>query len=236
MNPELSIIVLCYRSEHRIIPFIEEIKTVAQNLTSSFEIVLVANYIENSNDKTADIVKQIAKTDSVYKTICKPKEGMMGWDMREGLSMAKGDYLCVIDGDGQFPTSTISKCFNTLKEKKCALVKTYRVHRKDGFYRRFISTIYNWIFAFLFSNLKSKDVNSKPKIFTRAAYQKMNLSSDDWFIDAEIMIAVNKHNMSFYEIETAFLELKGRTSFVKFSAIFEFIKNLIRFKIKDLKS
>ncbi len=234
--PELSIIILCYRSEYQIIPFVAKVKKIAEKITHSFEIVLVANYMENSGDKTAEIVQKIAKKDPVYKTICKSKQGMMGWDMKEGLRIATGKYLCVIDGDGQFPIENITQCFTQIKTGKYGLVKTYRIKREDGFYRKFISKVYNFIFSLLFPSLKAKDINSKPKIFTREIYQQMNLTSDDWFIDAEIMLAINKLNIPFYEFKTDFYALQGRSSFVKFSAIVEFVRNLIQFKWKDIKS
>ncbi len=234
--PELSIVILCYRSEHHIISFVEKVKKHAENLTQNFEIVLVANYIENSIDKTADIVKEIAKNNKNFITVCKPKKGMMGWDMKEGLSVTTGKYICVIDGDGQFPINNISKCFNIITTGKYDLVKTYRTNRGDGFYRKFISKVYNLFFSLLFPSLNSKDINSKPKIFSREIYNKMNLTSDDWFIDAEIMIEIKKLNATFFEFSTEFKSLKERKSFVKFSAIFEFIRNLFLFKIKEFKS
>tara|TARA_R110002124_G_scaffold82647_2_gene216668 strand:+ start:1121 stop:1837 length:717 start_codon:yes stop_codon:yes gene_type:complete len=235
-NPELSVVVLCYRSEYSIIPFIEKVKETVEKLTDNFEIILVANFIENSNDKTATIVQEIANKDAVYKPICKPKEGMMGWDMKEGLAICRGNYLCVIDGDGQFPIENITKCYNEIKKGTYDLVKTYRIKREDGFYRKSISKIYNFIFSILFSSIDSKDINSKPKIFTRKAYNQMNLTSDDWFIDAEIMLEVKRLGISFYEFPTEFLSLNDRQSFVKFSAILEFVKNLFLFKFKDFKS
>lgn len=234
-NIELSVIVLCYRSEYKIIPFVQKVKKIVSKLTNSYEIVLVANYIKSSGDKTSEIVTKIASVDPVFKTICKPKEGMMGWDMKEGLSIASGDFLCVIDGDGQFPIENISQCYHYIKSGKYGLVKTYRIEREDGFYRKFISKVYNFTFSLLFPSLKSKDINSKPKIFTRAVYEQMKLTSDDWFIDAEIMIEINKLDIPFFEFQTDFYALEGRTSFVKFSAIIEFIRNLVIFKFKNFK-
>ena len=231
-HPQLSIIILCYRSEEQIIAFAQQVKELGQSFGDSFEIVLVANYMEGSDDRTKEIVEQIAKEDATFKTVCKPKEGMMGWDMREGFSHADGKYMCVIDGDGQFPVDSIRLCYETIKKGTYGLVKTYRKKREDGFYRRVISSIYNVVFSILFPKVKSKDVNSKPKILTREAYERMNLTSDGWFIDAEIMINVNNLEIEYCEFPVDFLELKGRKSFVKFSAMLEFIQNLFTFWFK----
>lgn len=232
-HPELSIIILCYRSEDSIILFAQKVKELAAKLTENYEIILVGNYIEGSDDRTKEIVEQIAREDSVFKSVCKPKKGMMGWDMKEGLAIAGGKYMCVIDGDGQFPIESITQCYNTIKTGSYGLVKTYRKKRKDGFYRKLISFIYNFLFSILFPDLKSKDVNSKPKIFTREVYQQMNLTSDDWFIDAEIMINLNRLGIEFFELPTDFYKLQGRSSFVKFSAIIEFMRNLFVFRFKS---
>ena len=85
----------------------------------------------------------------------------------------------------------------------------------------------------MFPNIKCKDANSKPKILTREAYKKLNLTSNDWFIDAEIMINVRRYKMKFEEFPIHFYNITTRTSFVKFGAIFEFLKNLLIFRIKE---
>jgi glycosyltransferase involved in cell wall biosynthesis len=230
---ELSIVILCYRSEDSIIPFAQRTKEHAATLCKDFEIVLVGNYWEGSSDRTKEVVENIAAQDPVFRAICEPKEGMMGWDMRKGLENARGKYICVIDGDGQFPIESIAQCYHKIKEGKHGLVKTYREQRGDGIYRKTISGVYNFIFMLLFNNLRSKDVNSKPKILTREAFEQLDLYSDDWFIDAEVMIQMGRNNIPFYEFPVVFKELEGRRSFVKVGAIFEFLKNLISYRLKE---
>lgn len=230
---ELSVIILCYRAEESIIDFANRTSLLASKISDNYEIVLVGNYIEGSNDRTKDVVTKLAAENPRYRAICKPKQGMMGWDMKEGLNFARGQYLCVIDGDGQFPLESIELCFNKIKNSNYQLVKTYRTTRNDGLYRKTISMVYNLLFSILFPGLNSRDVNSKPKIMTRSAYEAMTLNSEDWFIDAEIMLNIRKLKLPFYEFPVEFLELEGRASFVKFKAIFEFIRNLLVYRIKN---
>ncbi len=206
---------------------------MAQSLTDSYQLVLVGNYIENSDDNTKEIVEKIAAQNERVKAVCKPKEGMMGWDMKEGLYNADGEYLCVIDGDDQFPLDSIKLCYDKIKDGSYDLVKTYRSVRNDGFYRKTISRVYNLLFKVLFPGFPIHDVNSKPKIFKRSAFEKLTLESNDWFIDAEIMILARRYKFKIYEFSIEFAELKGRKSFVKIVAILEFIANLIRFRIKE---
>ena len=233
-NIELSIVVLCYRAEEDIIPFVEQLKAILPPLTDKFEIVLVGNYFPDTEDRTKEIVEKLAQENIHIKAIAKPKKGMMGWDMLEGIKVAEGDYICVIDGDGQFPIESIGTCFATIKEQNLDLVKTYRKKRFDGNKRIFVSKIYNLLFHFLFPNFKCKDVNSKPKIIHRKALDRMHLSSTDWFIDAEIMINVRRHKMNFAEFPINFYKIK-RSSFVKIGAIYEFTRNLIISRFREFK-
>lgn len=232
---ELSIVILCYRSEDLIVDFYRKIKDLAGKLTENHEIVLVANYLKGSSDRTKEIAERLAAGDDRIVALCKVKEGMMGWDMRMGLEKARGDYICVIDGDGQFPPESIERCYREIKTGKYDLVKTYRTRRHDGVSRIVVSRIYNLIFSILFPSLKSKDVNSKPKIMTRSAYERMRLTSDDWFIDAEIMINVRRQKMRFFEFPIEFGRLEGRTSFVRLPALLEFFRNLITYRLREFK-
>ena len=63
----------------------------------------------------------------------------------------------------------------------------------------------------------------------------MDLKSDDWFIDAEIMILVRRLKLRFAEIPTQFTELSSRHSFVKPIATIEFILNMILFRLREFR-
>jgi glycosyltransferase involved in cell wall biosynthesis len=228
---ELSVIILCYRSGETVVDFIKKAEDLVKTLTDNYELVLVANYIEGSDDRTRDYVLKIEKENPRCKALCKPKEGMMGWDMRSGMDAANGKYICVMDGDGQFPIESISACFEEIRKGKYDLVKTYRTKRGDGAYRRTISKVYNFIFSIIFPGIGSQDANSKPKILKASAYEQMDLKSDDWFIDAEIMLNVRDKKMTFFELPIEFYELEGRSSFVKPAAIWEFMKNLYEYRV-----
>ena len=88
-------------------------------------------------------------------------------------------------------------------------------------------------FKVLFPGLASRDINSKPKIMTREVYNQMHLSSDGWFVDAEIMILARRMKLNIGELETGFRCLINRLSFVKPSSIFEFLANLIWYRILE---
>lgn len=195
----------------------------------TWDLILVGNYVEGSDDETPDVVRELAMRWPNVTAVVRPKEGMMGWDMRMGLESAQGTYLGVIDGDGQFPVEAVIACLLKAEMEGLDLTKTYRVRRDDGFYRRTISYVYNGFFKLLFG-LQIHDVNSKPKIIRRDKYQILDLKSDDWFVDAEIMIRAREIGLSIGEIPVHFALNETRGSFVKPRAILEFVSNLIRYR------
>ena len=228
-EPHFSLVVLCYRSGQNIIPFVERLQRTLSHCNFSWELVLVGNYIEGSDDETPQVVKKLAESSDKIRTVIRPKQGMMGWDMRMRLDAARGTYIGVIDGDGQFPPESIIACLLKCELEDLDLTKTYRVIRDDGLYRRFISTVYNALFSLLFG-FKVRDINSKPKIIRRDKYELLQLESDHWFADAEIVIRAHVLGLKVGETPVHFSSNDNRGSFVKPKAILEFTSNLLRYR------
>jgi hypothetical protein len=89
------------------------------------------------------------------------------------------------------------------------------------------------LFSVLFPGYPNKDVNAKPKIFSRSFYNKLKLQSDDWFLDAEIMIQARRYHAKLAEIPTVFFEVTGRKSFVRVKHVLEFLKNFLRARVHE---
>ena len=210
-------------------PFVERLQRTLSRCNFSWELVLVGNYIEGSDDETPDVVKKLAEGCVNIRTVIRPKQGMMGWDMRLGLDAARGTFIGVIDGDGQFPPESIIACLLKCELEELDLTKTYRVIRDDGLYRRFVSWVYNILFRILFG-FKVRDINSKPKIIRRDKYELLHLQSDDWFADAEIVIRAQELGLKIGETPVHFTANDARGSFVKPAAVFEFASNLLRYR------
>jgi len=229
----LSVVILAYRSGKTLRQFVDSLISLLDREEPEWELVLVANHFSDDGDRTPEIARQLAKSNIRIKALTKIKKGMMGWDMRSGLEAATGKILAVIDGDGQMPCEDVIRVYRKLIKDRLEFAKTYRISRDDGPYRKIISVIYNTIFKILFPGLISRDINSKPKVMTREVYRQMDLHSDGWFVDAEIMILARRMKLEIGELGTVFNCLTNRSSFVKISSIFEFLANLVRFRIME---
>lgn len=209
------------------------LKQLKSNQIENFEIILVGNYVEGQNDITPTIVKDLAENNEEVNCLALPKKGWLGWDVRKGIEASKGDYIALIDGDGQMPAIDIIRVYEKIQKEDLDLVLTYRKKRGDGLYRFILSNTYNLFTKVLFPGIPFRDMNSKPKIIKRSSLNLLNLSVDNWTIDAEIMLQSWQKKLKINEIATDFHgQPGGRKSFVGKSSIFQFIFFLLRFRIR----
>ena len=233
-TPELSVVMPCYGVGELVPKNASELISVLDGITPNYELIIVANYRDPS-DPTPPAAQTFADTHPQVTCIAKQKEGGYGWDIKEGLNVVQGNYVAYIDGDGQVPFEDVARVYKAIKEKETDIAMTYRTTRGDGPWRKTISRVYNIFFLLLFPGGTVRDINAKPKIFSREAFNQIQPSSDDWFIDAEIIILARRKKLSITEIQTKFNKLEGRQSLINIGSIIEFIMNLIRFRIKEFR-
>lgn len=228
--PDLSAVVLCYREGEGARRVIEPLHDLLSSAGVDFELVLVANYNAGEHDLTPAAVERFAAERDRVRTVAEPKQGAMGWDMQSGFGAARGEHLVTIDGDGQNPVGDVLRVHERLRAGGAEIVKGRRVKRYDGLYRRLLTAAFNLVFQLLFRTGGVRDVNGKPKGMTREAYERMSLTSTDWFIDTEIILEARRLGLRVEEIPVTFSENQDRRSFVGPPAIAEFARNLIAYR------
>ncbi|MCB2189668.1 MAG: glycosyltransferase family 2 protein [Deltaproteobacteria bacterium] len=231
-------VVLCYKAGEAARDFVSQVKGALEETGVPWEIVLVGNYLpgEENLDPTPRVVRELAAADSRVRAVVREKEGMMGWDARSGLAAATGRFIALIDGDQQMPAEDLKRVWDAMRAAGADLGKTHRVLRGDGALRLVNSRVYNLLFRVLFPGFPVKDVNSKPKIFSRTLFEQMDLSADGWFLDAEMIIKARRYRARLVEIPTVFRECCDRKSFVRVAAIFEFLRELLKARLREFSA
>ena len=230
--PELSAIVLGYRAGRSLLRVADPLVAELEACGVAYELVLVANYWPGRDDETPAVADEFARGSDRVRVVARPKEGAMGWDMRTGFEAARGDVLVVLDGDAQNPVSDVVRMYRALRETGADVMKGRRVLRHDGPYRRLVSITYNVLFRLFFRTRGLWDINGKPKALTRAAYEQLDLRSDDWFIDAEIVLKARDLGLKIRELPVEFFENEERASLVRPAAIWEFARNMVRVRLR----
>ena len=225
MAVELSVVVLSYRSEKRAEEVIVPLDDLLRAEGVSYELVVVANYW-SADDLTPLVAWGVARDRSSVHVVSRVKRGGMGWDLRSGLHAATGRFLVFIDGDGQVPVSYALEAYRRLRDTGAAVVKGRRYAREDGSVRSVLSLGFNTLFRLLFRTRGIWDVNGRPKGMTRAASQLLDLQTDDWFTDAELLLKARRLGLPVHEFPVRFLDHPADASSVGAATVWEFVRNM----------
>jgi hypothetical protein len=110
-------------------------------------------------------------------------------------------------------------------------VKVRRRFRQDGLVRKVVSVAYNGMMHLLFPGLRALDLNGHPKLLHRETIEQMELSSDDWFLDAEIMLKARHLRLPVIEMNVPGHAREGGTSNVRVNTVLEFLVNIVRYRL-----
>jgi glycosyltransferase involved in cell wall biosynthesis len=232
MAVEISAVVLGYRAGESLVRVLEPLHTLLAAEGVPFEVVVVANYWPDRDDGTRHVARRFAGTHDRTLVVAEPKEGAMGWDVRSGFAAASGRYLIFIDGDEQNPVDDVLRMYRAMRESGSDVMKGRRRLRHDGAYRRLVSLTFNIAFRALFRTRGLWDINGKPKGLTREAYERLDLRSDDWFLDAEIVLKARASGLRIAELPVEFMRNDERASLIRPQAIWEFAANMLRARMR----
>ena len=126
----ISLIIPCYNEEESLPILYEAICDVRKKETSAdrcFEFIFVN---DGSRDKTAEIIRDLAKNDKSVKYVFFSRNFGKEAAMYAGMQKAKGDYIAILDADMQDPPSLIPQMINDLDSGECDIVAARRVTRK----------------------------------------------------------------------------------------------------------
>jgi glycosyltransferase involved in cell wall biosynthesis len=218
-----SIIIPGLNEAENLKVLIPRLREVFDASGKTYEVLFINNA---STDDTDDVIRGFQKEMPALMLLSEPARGY-GRAVRKGLEAASGAYLGIIRSDNQEKPEDLLRMFLLLEESGVGLYKAIRLHRmNEGLQRVVISFVFNTLFKILF-RLASIDINASPKIVTRKLYESLKLESNDFFIDAEIVIKTEKLGFTVRELGIEYYpRLKGKSS-VRMKHIFEFLRNMM---------
>lgn len=225
-EPDLSIIIPFYNEELCCEQVLQTLTAVLEQDVVVYEILAVDN---GSTDQTGHILDRIAQSSPYIHVVKVARNEGYGWGIISGLNKSRGEYVGYIDGDTQIAPDEVIRVYQSVLANQADVGKGKRIERFDGLRRKIISKIYNVLFYIIFA-CPIHDINAKPKILRRTLYKQLGLKSKDWFIDAELILKAHAAGMRIDEVEIEFLKRQGGVSKVRMTTIWEFIKNLWRYR------
>ncbi|MBX7203455.1 MAG: glycosyltransferase family 2 protein, partial [Bacteroidia bacterium] len=173
-NILLSIIIPIYNEEELIDELHKRLAAAISQVTDSFEILFVD---DGSRDDSLLKLIGINKKDKRFKVVQLSRNFGHQQAYSAGLSVAKGDYVVMMDGDLQDPPELIKEMYTKLVEKDLDIVYAKRLKKKEGFVRKFLMHIFHQIFKKI---LKIEDADNVGNfsIFTREVKDTMLLYNE----------------------------------------------------------
>lgn len=193
-NQSISIVLPAYNEEKNIKLMADKCLEYLSRNFKDYEIVIVD---DGSTDSTGKVIDALAdRHKGIIMAIHHyPNQGY-GATLRTGLTSARNELIFYTDSDNQFDISQITEFMPYVDSYDILL--GFRAPRRDPWFRLWISSGYNFLVSSLFS-LHVKDVNSSFKIFHRDVIRKINITSKEFFVDAEIIAKARCNNFKILE-------------------------------------
>ena len=218
----LSIVLPAHNEEDNIAQAIAEASSIAQELTPAWEIVTVD---DGSTDETAAIVASIAHDNPRIRLIRFPQNKGYGAALRAGFASTRGDLIFYTDSDLQFDVSELRYMLPLLEQAD--VIVGFRVYRYDAVLRCMASWIYNKLVSVLF-RVNVRDVDCSFKLFRRGFFEMVDLETDDFFIDTEIVAKARKWNFRIAEKGVRHYPRRAGESTVRASDVSRTLRTITR--------
>jgi glycosyltransferase involved in cell wall biosynthesis len=215
-----------------ILPFYKQISHVEgiyntycehlDRLKEPWELIFVIN---GPDDGTQARLTELNKRANVK--VERLEKGGWGRAVKHGLAKATGDYLCYTN-TARTDINDLTMILKYALVNDDNVVKATRIIR-EKFTRKLGSTLYNLECRMLF-RVPIWDVNGTPKVLPRKVYDKIEITSEDDLIDAEIIALCVKNRVRIIEIPViATKRLSGKSTTNYMSAL-KMYKGLFRLK------
>lgn len=195
---DISIIVPAYNEEGNIGKLIQKINEIDYLI---YEIIIV-------NDGSTDNTLKEAQAYNCKIIDIKNNKGK-GYAMREGIKYSKGKYIVFIGGDGQDDPNEIKHLYEKAKLGYELVIgsrfivsnqNTNRFSNKavlpvNEFGNKFITYLIN-----IFFEKKITDSQAEFKLFLSSKLKLLNLTSDRFEIETELLIRSFRNNFKIIEI------------------------------------
>lgn len=221
---ELSLVMPCYNEEQCLELTVPPLVRTFEEAGVGLEVILVDN---GSRDRTSVIIDElIARGLPIVKGVVPVNRGQ-GLGVLTGLHLARGRYVGYLCADGQVAPESVLLIYRALlAADDYTLAKARRRFRQDSWVRKIVSIGFNAMMLVIFPGMPSLDVNGSPKIMPAEVLRTMDLTSTDWFVEAEVMLKARHLRLMVLEIDVPGFFRKGGRSHVRWQTVVEFVRNI----------
>jgi len=225
----ITILMPVYNEESLLAQALPLILDFASKNIADYELLIIES---GSQDNSGIICDSFSSININVRVIHEGTRNGFGSALKLGYKEASKNWIWLVTSDIPFPLDAIITAEKYFDDYDC--IFSYRSHDPRGYSRRIQSFIYNSIIK-LVLGLKVKHINSAFKVLNRGAVSGLELLSNRWFIDAELLYWVTKFNFRYIEIPVPIIEREGGVSTVGSLAFIDILKEMFFFLFKKRK-
>ena len=218
--PELSALMPAYNEEDVLDSSISEAVEALDGLCEEWELVVVD---DGSTDATPEILKDWSARDSRIRAVTQDENSGYSRALIDGFSACRYETIFYTDADGQFDLEHIADLYPELAEVD--MVAGFRVGRQDRPIRHLTSAVYNWLQARMLG-LRVKDVNCAFKLFRRPFFDRVQLCSEGFLIDAELYARAQSAGLTWRQVGVLHRPRLSGSTTVSVFTVFETLREL----------
>lgn len=190
----ISVIVPALNEEKTIGTTVETITRALKRRFVHYEILI---FDDGSTDRTGEIVEKLASTQECIRVFHHQKPICLGGVFKEGIKVAKMNYVIRINGKHDINAENLDKIFALCEARD--LVIPYMVNaRERTLFRRYASKAFTMLLNAFFG-LRLKYYNHYV-LCKRSALNAISLRTDSYAFQAEILIKLIKLGASYIEV------------------------------------
>jgi dolichol-phosphate mannosyltransferase len=191
----------------------------------SYEVVVVDDgSLDATGNRLAALEKEMGPR---LRVVRHARNRGYGAALRSGFEAAEGDLVFYTDSDNQFDLSELAELLPLMHEWDAVL--GYRIARKDARRRRLTSWVFNRISCLVFG-LPVRDINCSFKLFRREVLRALPLASNDFFIDTELVVRLQRGGFRYVERGVTHLPRTAGRSTVRLSDIPRTLAAIVRMR------
>jgi glycosyltransferase involved in cell wall biosynthesis len=146
-KPTLSVIVPALNEERHLATAVDEVIHAIGDRFDDWEILL---FDDGSSDSTGRIADQLARAEPRIRVTHNPRPRNLGGVYKQGVGMARFEYVVMIPGDNENPASAMIPVFDAIGKAEIVLPYPENNHARSAL-RVFISKSYVALLNALFS-------------------------------------------------------------------------------------
>ena len=170
MGTQVSVVLPAYNERDNLAELLPETTSALRDAGLTFEVIVVD---DGSTDGTTDLLREWRSTEVLGVRLRRNAGKSAALDA--GLARATGEYVVLMDADGQDDPREIPRLLAALDaDDRLDLVTGRRAVRNDRFVKRTTSKLYNGATAKV-TGVPGKDFNSGLKVMTRELAESFEL-------------------------------------------------------------